>query len=178
MMQVKKQLVLLSMLVISAMSSAPVFAKKNEKREPIIGTYCINISAGTFGIISFHANGTVSAQDTIALQQPFPPLAPAGVYATVSLGEWKKIGKRRYKFVQADVTSLKDISSPLLPGILFARTKLVGEIVLSDDCQSVTAAATLSFHPFDDVTLTKPLIFNGQPIPPMDSTFFGDRVQY
>lgn len=164
------------------------YARSDEKRkhDPLVGSFAVNITIGgeeVYAIWSFEEDGSIVFADTLGLQQPLPPLAPAGLYGSISLGKWKKVCKRSYTFVQDNVLNLKDTGTRndcgdlLLAGIPFARGKGTGTIELSDDYQFINATATLIFYEIDDISLTKVKTINGQPLPPVTATLVGQRLK-
>jgi hypothetical protein len=182
----KKSITCMTML-LAAVSLGNVLnarSEKKERRDPLVGSFAVNIpTLGFFGDWSFHEDGTLVFQDSASIQQP-TPTAPEGRYGTISVGKWEKICKRSYKLVQASVLSNKDISTRndcgdlLLAGIPFARLKVEGGLELSEDCKFITGELTLTFYEVADISLTEPLIVNGQPIPPIKTLFIGQRIGF
>lgn len=182
----RKLLFCLTVLLTLTAWGSPAYGHsvKKKKLDPIVGSYAVNVSIGAYAIWMFHEDGTVVFADSLSIEQPLPPLAPAGLYETIAIGSWKKVNKGSYEFVQSNVINLKDITTRdasgdlLLAGIPFARAKGVGPIQLSSDGKCFTGASTINFYAIDDISLTVPATIDGQPLPSISATFIGQRIGF
>lgn len=176
----KNSVICMAMLLAAVSLGSDLCARseKSGKQDPVVGVYLLNFTPVFYAVISFQAGGTTTFLDSVNIEQPFPPLAPAGFYGTPSVGVWKKICKGRYTWVDTGIINTKDITTRnecgdlLLAGIPFTRAKAVNEMELSEDGKFITGSATVTFYEVDDVTLTKQL-----PIPPLKVTFSGQRLE-
>lgn len=173
------------MFAVTALGSVYAKSSKKERHNSLVGSYAVDVTnLGFFGVYSFQEGGTLTWHDSASLEQPIPPLFPAGALATVGVGRWKEICKRSYKIVHASVINTRDLTTRnscgdlLLAGIPFTRLKVEGTLELSDDCQFINGTLVLNFFQVDDISLTKPLLIEGQPIPPITATFIGQRIDF
>ncbi len=138
---------------------------KHEKScvEPIIGVHGMNFTIFTnvpalktdcYGVETVHADGTFIFQGTEFLTQSIG--GNQGVFDTVLMGVWKKVGKRKYKLTGEFVQLLRDAVNPALPAVPMYRWKV--ELIQKMDRDGVNGSwsGTGEPHPKDDLNLSLP----------------------
>lgn len=124
------------------------------------------VNSGTpvqlLGSIHFERHGGVWGEDSGDIGQ-------IGFLATTFVGQWKKIGKRKYKFFETNVFSVSDQANPGFT-IPVLRLKLEVTFELSKDCKCLTSCEGFAnFYQLCDWELscpvnTIPVVMNGRKV--------------
>ena len=142
----------------------------------IVGSWVITVDNSipgfpliTYGNVNINEDGTIVESDTAHIQQS-NAVAPNGSRISNNLGLWKKIGHRHYKifannvFGSADICKLdycessgESVHTLPLDNSTIVRNKAVGDVWISEDCETATGSIVGSVYDKDDMTFSNPL---------------------
>ncbi len=133
-----------------------------------------------FGVISFHAGGTLHTQNSLDIGSANLPQFPEGTQSTVGAGYWKKIKKYKYKFFYTKVVSLKGLNPNSFPTYPEYRIRVEGELTLQRD-NSFRVCAEITRWSLDDLACDSEPFSSSNPViepGPKMYTFEGVRVDF
>ncbi len=148
------------------------YAQKT-KQQRIVGAW--NYTEGPFeGVLLFNEDGTcIDYNSRVTTQE-----AGSSPFLTISLGRWEKIVDHSYSLISSAVirdiycTALAPVNQPdsTEPACPFIRCKREVILTIAEDCMTANAVTITSFHPLDDLSISKPVPAPFGPIPAQTAT--------
>ncbi len=154
----KRNLIALCLL---ANTTAFMLASPKTSQDSLTGTWLFNLQletgVETYGVITFHADGTAISHDTVALQQPTTKL-DVGDSVSTTHGVWEKVEPGHFKVVLTNVMNSKTKKNGVLTSQPALRSKC--EVDITTSGSSASGSIVQTFYPVHDIKLAQP--FDGQ----------------